>query len=300
MKSVASAFYTYLLTEKRVSPNTFDAYRRDLEQFIAFLQKQNLDLKTVSLKELKAFLHYLKNAGLLARSMSRKISTLKLFFSYLHQKHGLRNYAEELTFPRLEKKLPHYLSEKSIEQLLHVSGQDQSPVGIRNKVMLYLLYTSGMRISELTHMKCSSIHFDTGFLAIQGKGGKERMIPLPQLILELLRNYMRTVHRSFVREKEHVGKTDYLFPIYYAKKIKPISRQAFWIILKNLCIKANVSSVSPHTLRHSLATHMLKKGVDLRSLQLLLGHENLSTIHVYTHVETSHVRKIYNKKHPRS
>jgi integrase/recombinase XerD len=156
-----------------------------------------------------------------------------------------------------------------------------------------------MRITELTTLTISQIQFDAGFIRVKGKGNKERLIPLPESMLALLRDYLDKVHSKF--EHDHTIKTDLLFPILYAGQIKPISRQSFWLILKQLCIQAGIrTDVSPHKLRHSLATHLLKKGTHLRTLQLLLGHENLSTVEVYTHVETSYVRKVYDKKHPRA
>lgn len=297
MKEQIEQFFTYLLTEKRVARNTFSAYRTDILQFAQFLERKQVLLINCTLKDLKEFLHALKNDNISAASMSRKISSLKQFYSFGQQRMNLENHAEQLTFPRVEKRLPNYLSEQQIEQLLEGSRQDSSPIGTRNKVMLYLLYVTGLRITELTQLLTSSILWDTGFLHVEGKGGKQRMVPLPEAMKMLLKEYLEKFHPTL----SHSRKTDYLFPILYAGTLRPITRQAFWGILKQLCAKAGLSkSISPHQLRHSLATHLLKRGADLRSLQMLLGHENLSTVQIYTHVETSHLRKIYDKKHPRS
>jgi integrase/recombinase XerD len=166
-------------------------------------------------------------------------------------------------------------------------------------MMVYLLYGSGMRVSELVSIKISDIHFDTRFISIEGKGGRQRMIPLPQSVMMLLSNYLQT-HAS-PSASNSIANPLYLFPIQYDKKIKAISRQSCWMILKKICEQAGIKrAISPHQLRHSFATHMLEKGVDLRSLQVLLGHEEITTVEVYTHVETSQLRKIYDKKHPRS
>ena len=301
-KQLATKFQAYLLTEKRVSANTFAAYKQDVDQLLAYLNKESKELKSISPRCLKEYLGYLKNTlALSARSITRKISSLKVFFSYLNEHFGLDNAAEDLSFPKLEKKLPQYLSEDEVKHLLKIADKDTSDTGVRNKVMLYLLYVTGVRISELTNLKLSHIHFDTGFLHINGKGGKVRMVPVPQAVFSLVRAYIDSVHRAFTAKKNGMRKTDYLFPIIYASKVRPITRQAFWGILKQLCKKAGIErAISPHKLRHSLATHMLKSGVDLRSLQMLLGHENLATVQVYTHLETSFVRKVYDKKHPRS
>ena len=296
MKQLVQQFETYLLTERRVAANTFAAYKTDIGQFIDFLLAQNKDLKDITAKEVKLFLHHLNQLHLTARTLSRKISSIKSFFSYLHEKFSFADLGQELIFPKLEKKLPHYLTEQEIEQLLAVASADTSLHTLRNKVMLYLLYITGMRITELTSLKISDVHFDTGYVNVFGKGGKQRMIPLPQPIIPLLREYLEKPARH-----QDIKNNDYLFPVFYGNKAKPITRQAFWMILKNLWKKTGIQkSISPHQLRHSLATHLLKRGADLRSLQFLLGHENVSTVEIYTHIETSHLRAVYNKKHPRS
>jgi len=300
-RTIIDRFNTYLLTEKRVSSNTFSAYKHDIEQCVNFLSAQKVEPDKINVKDIKNFLHYLKKIGSSARTMSRKISSLKVFFSYFQQQYGLSNVAEDLTFPKLEKRLPQYLSEQEIQKLFEVAGRDTTINGIRNKIMLYLLYASGMRISELTHLQLSDVHFDTGLIFVQGKGGKGRMIPIPEAMNQFLKEYINTVHKAITTKNGVARKTEYLFPVYYGGKSKPITRQSFWIILKQLWKKTGIDRpISPHKLRHSLATHMLKNGADLRSLQLLLGHENLSTVQIYTHVETSYLRKIYDKKHPRS
>ena len=299
MKAPIEQFFTYLLTERRVSSNTFQAYKTDLLQFLSFTEKNKITPNTITVKELKLFLQDLKKVHLAARSMARKISTLKLFFAYAHDKGMLADLGLHLTFPKIEKTLPSYLSEQEIEALLHVADRDTSANGKRNKVMLYLLYVSGLRISELINLTINSMQWDTGFLHVEGKGGKQRMIPLPAPMVVLLKEYVEKVHPNVSNKKKKA--TDYLFPVLYAKTVRPITRQAFWAILKQIWKKTGITkSISPHQLRHSLATHLLKRGADLRSLQMLLGHENLSTVQIYTHVETSHLRTIYDKKHPRS
>jgi integrase/recombinase XerD len=297
--ALQTQFESYLLTEKRVCVNTFSAYQQDIAQFVSYLEHNQKTLEQTTIADVKDYLRYLKETLVLsARSITRKISALKVLFAYAHERHGMPNLAQDLTFPKLEKKLPEYLSEQEIEKLLATADADTSLHAQRNKVLLYLLYVSGMRISELTNLAISSIHFDTGFIHVQGKGGKGRMIPLPAPILGLLKTHIATVQNS---AQAHHQKTDYLFPIIYAGTIRPITRQACWTIVTQLCKKAGIErKISPHKLRHSLATHMLKSGADLRSLQMLLGHENLATVQIYTHVETSYLRNIYNKKHPRS
>lgn len=295
-------FHNYLLTEKRVSHNTFSAYRQDVNQLMEFLEKERIGFATTTTQHLKKFLKYLKDSGLGAKSISRKISSLKLFFEFMHNRYKFKNIANGLIFPKIEKKLPSYLTEQEIQKLLSAANKDVSPKGIRNKVMLYLLYASGMRVSELVNLTTDQMHFDTGFIHLVGKGNKERVVPLPKNILELLKFYLETIYKQLLPEKvSGVGKKNYLFPAVYNNTIKPLSRQLFWIALKKILTHAAIfKNVSPHSLRHSLATHLLKNGADIRSLQMLLGHENLATVQMYTHLGTSQVRKIYDKKHPRA
>ncbi len=294
-------FEAYLLTERRVSLNTFDAYKRDLEQFFIFLKSCNIDVSHANVDTVRQFLKHLTEQEVSARTRSRKISSLKSFFTYASRVLGLKNIAQEIIFPRIEKRLPEYLQENEVERLLKTVTQEaaRGDKEQRNKIMLYLLYVSGMRITELTTLKVTDIHFDTSLISVTGKGGKGRMIPVPRPMLDLLHEYLKTAYRSFLDEKKYKG--SYLFPVMYKGEIKPISRQSFWLILKKICVIAGIKkSVSPHKLRHSFATHMLKRGADLRSLQMLLGHENLTTVQIYTHVETSYLRQVYDAKHPRA
>ena len=297
-KQIQTKFEAYLLTERRVSKNTFLSYQKDLNQFIDFLERNAITFQKVINDDLKKFIHYLYGLKLSAASIGRKISTLKTFFAYLAMHFDMKNHAKELHIPKLEKRLPTYLTQDEVAQLLAYSEKDTSALGVRNSVMLYLLYSSGMRVSELTTLKISDIHFDTRFISVEGKGGKQRMIPLPEAIIHMLHDY---VQKHAYQDFPSSVVPTYLFPIVYGKKIKPISRQSCWIILKKMCEQTGIKrAVSPHQLRHSFATHLLEKGVDLRSLQVLLGHEGITTVEVYTHVETSQLRKIYDKKHPRS
>lgn len=297
------SFTTYLLTEKRTSKNTFVAYKKDCEQLLDFLKNKKVNIKICNKQHLKNFLKNLKDVGVSAKTISRKISCLKSFFNFLNERFNIPNVAGDLVFPKLEQTLPNYLSEDEIEELLKVAGKDSSDKGVRNRVMLSLLYASGMRVSELVNLKTDQIDFDTGFVTLLGKGNKERMVPVPAAIFEFVRFYLERVYENLKpkKEKGKINNNNYLFFTYYNNNIKPISRQSFWGILKNILHKTNIKKkVSPHTLRHSLATHLLKSGANIRSLQLLLGHENISTVQIYTHLEKSHVREIYDDKHPRA
>ncbi len=288
-------FEAYLLTEKRVSDNTFGAYKKDIEQLSEFLGER--PLTEIDAADLKSFLKELHDQGISARSLARKISTLKAFFRYLNTRFGIENISKDLRFPRLERKLPRYLTELEMKQLFVQAEKDRSAVGERNRVMLYLMYVSGMRVTELVQLKTGSMHFDTGVIHIEGKGGKQRVVPISQGMCSMLSNFLQRVHPQLTKKQ----KTIFLFPVVYGGKVKSLTRQTFWGIIKSIWKKTgSKKDISPHQLRHSLATHMLKNGADLRSLQMLLGHENVSTVQIYTHVEKSHLRNVYDKKHPRS
>lgn len=294
-------FESYLLTERRVSQNTFNAYSQDLSQFMQFLKKRKTSVQDTTPDCLKKFLKELQKEGIGARSRARKISCLRNLFHFLSEHYDIVDPTTHIITPRLEKKLPGYLTEKEIQNLFKASEQETTDVAVRNRVMLYFLYACGLRISELVNLTTSRIDFSTGFITVPGKGGKERMIPLPEHMAGLLKEYLEIVYpRLLLKEGQNLS-TDFLFPTYYNGKLKAMTRQSFWMYLKKLTFQAGIKKeISPHYLRHSLATHLLKNGADLRSLQLLLGHEQLSTVQIYTHVETSHLRKIYDDKHPRS
>src|SRR5579872_314026 len=297
-RDLVTKFEAYLLTEKRVSQNTFAAYKQDLSQLIVFLEKEQLAIGQVKTADLKRFLQYLHDRTLSARSIARKIAALKGLFAFLVSRHGFQNAAEDLIVPKIKKNLPEYFSEQEIELLFKAAEQDVTPQGRRNQMMLYLMYVTGLRVSELVHVKIAHIMFNEGRIRIEGKGGRHRILPLPLSIVTMLKNYIKQDLDNFMDKH---GKTEFLFPIKYGKQLKPISRQAFWILLKGIWKKAEIKKpISPHKLRHSFATHMLKRGVNLRYLQEMLGHENVATVQIYTHVETSFLRKIYDKKHPRS
>jgi integrase/recombinase XerD len=293
-------FEAYLLTEKRVSDNTFAAYSRDIRQLFQYLKNRRVRIEKCAKEHLRNFLKVLKEQGVSAKSLSRKISAMKLFYVFLKERYQLPNVAGALTFPTIEKKLPNYLSEEEVQQLLIAAHYDTSYRGIRNKIMLYLLYASGVRVSELVSMSVDQLHFDSGFVHVVGKGKKERVIPLPKNLLDLLRYYLDHVYPKLLPGQSDF-KTNYLFFSVYKNVVKPMSRQFFWQVLKKILMQAGITrNVSPHSLRHSLATHLLKNGADIRSLQMLLGHENLSTVQVYTHLSNPQLREVYDKKHPRA
>ena len=194
--------------------------------------------------------------------------------------------------------MPQFLPEDEIEKLLESAAKDHTLAGQRNKIMICLMYVCGIRVTELIEITMSQIQFDTGLIRISGKGSKERLVPLPLSVLQILRSYIENIHPKLCTG---YTETDYLFPVSYGGKVHCMSRQAFWMLLKKIVKQANIDQhVSPHILRHSVATHLLKKGANLRLLQMVLGHEQLQTVQVYTHIDISHLRKLYDEKHPRA
>lgn len=296
-------FERYLLTEKMVADNTVAAYRRDIMQLINFLESECkiTEFSEIKLDHLKKFLAFIrKDLEVGARTASRKLSAFKSFANYLENYHDIPNFTEGTVFPKIPKRLPAYLSEKDIKNLFSVAKLDQTLNGQRNKMMLCLLYVCGFRVSELTNLKISNIDFEERILHITGKGGKNRVIPLQASIVDSLRYYLQHTHSALI-ESARETTTDILFPVVFKKSVQPVSRHAFWLLLKKLGNAAGIqTSISPHTLRHSLATHLLKEGANLRLLQMLLGHEQLDTVQIYTHVEISELREMYDQYHARS
>ena len=303
MEQYLGQFEVYLLTEKRAARNTVLAYLQDLRQFANYLAKRALVFEQLELTQLKAYLLYLrKNQALAARSLARKISALKVFYNFLGREYQLDNLAAHLSLPKLERRLPQFLTETEIEQLLTQAQLDQSDTGQRNQVMLSLLYITGMRISELVNLQLSALDFESGLIKVLGKGDKERLVPVPKAFLaHIAQTYLNGPHANLQGKLGQAQPSPYLFPVLYGAQLRPITRQAFWQILKQLAQQTGIkTALSPHKLRHSLATHLLRKGANLRVLQLLLGHENLATVQIYTHVDTDYLRQIYDRRHPRS
>lgn len=301
MKQLYNNFEQYLMTEKRLSQNTVQAYRSDLEQCMDFFEKQGCQtFHDVTVEHVKNFLYHIRMVvKVSARSASRKLSSLKSFAKYAQKYHGLHDFTFSIPFPKLEKKLPKFLTQEQIVHLFSVAQTDLTPAGQRNYLMIALAYVCGVRVSELIELTRSNINFDDQLIHISGKGGKQRIIPIPESMTTLLQTYLSNSQPYLF--KNMTIDSDYLFPTLYGDAIKPMSRQGFWIILKDIVQKAGLSdTISPHVLRHSIATHLLKKGANLRLLQMALGHEQLQTIQIYTHIEVSHLRKLYDAKHPRA
>ncbi len=288
MEEQITNFKTYLLIEKKYSTNTIESYTRDLRKFNEFLHKEPSQIKE---KDIHDYLKYLKEEGIQERSISRVISCLKSFYKFLLiDKVVTKNPMENIEIPKLKKSLPHTLSEEEVNALLEVPLVDH--FSYRNKAMLELLYASGLRVSELVSLTLQDIDLENASLRAMGKGSKERIVPMGEYARHFVQIYLEE-HRPFLIKKEY---NDYLFLNNHGKKL---TRQGFFKMIKERAREAGIKKeLSPHTLRHSFATHLLNHGADLRSIQELLGHSDISTTQIYTHVSNEHLKENYKEFHP--
>lgn len=307
---ILDQFLEMMVAERGASKNTLDAYRRDLQDFMAFIGKKKTPLAAAGREHLEAYLQSLSRAGLSARTAARRASSLKQLFEFLYaEKIRGDNPAATLETPKLSRQLPKTLQSAHIDALFAEAMKDSSPKGLRLLAMLELMYGSGLRVSELVSLKRSSLQIKDGavaeFMLISGKGNKERMVPVSGKAREALKQYLRcqlpvtsyqktkkTSNRQLV-----TGNSLWLFP---GAKDKPMTRHNFALLLKALTVKAGIDPelISPHTLRHSFASHLLEGGADLRVIQELLGHSDISTTQIYTHVANAQLKKLVNEKHP--
>ncbi len=292
MEELVREFTEHLFVEKRHSPNTVDGYRRDISRFVSFQPKTSL--KSVTPSDIREFLLSLHNQGLSSRSIARSLSSLKSFFKYLMEESLIRdNPVETLETPKIWRKLPNTLSLREVESLLN-QPDTETLLGLRDKAMLEVLYATGVRVSELISLELNDMNLEVGYIRSYGKGGKERVIPLGEVAQSYLKVYLEQGRPRLVKNR-------ILPALFISRRKMPMTRQAFWKILKQYVLKANISvPVSPHTLRHAFATHLLERGANLRSVQQMLGHSDISTTQIYTHVVQERIREVFDKCHPRS
>jgi integrase/recombinase XerD len=296
MNTLIQEFCDYLRIEKRNSTNTISAYRRDLVRFSAELVDQNME--SVTTADIRDFLISLKEQGLSVASVARSLSSIKSFFKYLCQdKQFQDNPAEILETPKRWRKLPDFLSSEDVDNLLK-SPNLESDLGLRDKAMLEVLYSSGLRVSELINLKISQLDMEVGYLRTFGKGSKERIVPIGAVAKRAVQNYILSSRPALASKRKDGRKAEELF---VTRRGRGMTRQGFWKLLKGYVIQANVrASVSPHTLRHAFATHLLDRGADLRSVQQMLGHSDISTTQIYTHILGKRMLEIHQQFHPRS
>ena len=287
-------FLNYLLVEKGLSQKTLEAYSRDIIRYRNFLAEN----KSTAFSEqdtpliLKHLIH-LRKAGLAARSRARHLVAIRGFYRFLVQEKILRKDPARLVdLPKSGLKLPQVLSRAEMELLLK-APDTAKPVGIRDAAMLELLYAAGLRVSELVKLKIQDVNLEAGFVRIFGKGSKERIVPIGSHAREKINTYLKTARSRRLTHRS----SPYLF---IARAGKPMTRQGFWKLLRRYALIAGLTKkITPHSLRHSFASHLLEGGADLRAVQIMLGHVDISTTQIYTHVTREHLKKLHQKFHPR-
>ncbi len=288
-------FFDYLTIEKGLSRNTLDSYGRDIRRFLDFLERSNIQsLEHVSKLEVLSFLVVLRKQGLSERSVARLQVTLRNLYRFLVSESLLdENPLEALESPKLTKKLPHVLSEQEVERLLN-QPDPSTPLGLRDKAMLELLYATGLRVSELISLRLDQVDLEVGCVRVFGKGGRERIVPIGEVAQGFLRTYLREGRGKMLKGRISA----YVFVTPRGEKI---TRQGSWKIIKKYGLRAGIrGKLTPHTLRHCFASHLLDRGADLRSVQALLGHVDISTTQIYTHVSRERLKILHQRYHPRA
>lgn len=294
MDEMLEQFYHHLGVERGLATLTLESYASDLQNFREFLHREGRTAwEEVTLADLQHYLAELEARGLAAASRARRLSALRQFFRFLQQEEKLAaNPVELLDSPRLPMKLPNVLSESEVEALL-AAADTSTPLGLRDAALLEVLYATGMRVSELVGLTLKQVDLRRGVVRPLGKGRKERLVPLVPQAVEKLRRYLADGRPRLLKERD----SPYIF---LNSRGSRLTRQGFWKILRSYASKANVRHLSPHVLRHSFATHLLSRGANLRVLQLLLGHADLATTQIYTHLEAERLKAAHRKAHPRS
>ncbi|KYL33973.1 site-specific tyrosine recombinase XerD [Pseudoalteromonas agarivorans] len=284
-------FLDSLYLEQGVSENTLSAYRSDLDKFCQFLKGESL--MTVTSLDIESYLAHRVDLGLKPRSTARSISALKRFYQYfVREKRIASSPLENIAQPKAGQPLPKTLSEAEVEALLSAPNIEE-PMGLRDKAMLELLYATGLRVTELVGLRMEQINLRQSVVFVKGKGNKERLVPLGEEAMYWLEQFLKGGRAQMIKHA-----TDFVFP---SKRGVGMTRQTFWHRIKHYAILASIESdLSPHTLRHAFATHLLNHGADLRVVQMMLGHSDLSTTQIYTHVANERLKSVHSEHHPRA
>lgn len=295
MKSLVEEFIHYLAVERGLADNTLDSYNRDLRQFLGFLENEKAgDIQKATRNMIMSYLLFLQKRGRATATVSRHLAALKSFYHFLlREKYIDKDPTANLESPKLEKKLPRILTVNEVEKLLN-QPKGGDPGGLRDKAMLELLYATGIRVSELISLEVNHINLDMGYIRCFGKGSKERIVPVGSLARKCVNEYLQKGRAKLIKNRSEQA----LFVNQHGRKL---TRQGFWKIIKKYAKKAGISKeITPHTLRHSFATHLLENGADLRSVQEMLGHADITTTQIYTHLTKGRLREVYAKSHPRA
>lgn len=286
-------FLTYLRVERGLSPNTLTAYRTDLAKLSDFARTCGKDLLSLQPDDLAYFLRALRQRGLNPKSIARALVTVRGLFKFLLQDGHLKlDPSSNLEAPKSWQSLPRFLASDEVARLLS-TPDISTDTGLRDKAMLEVLYATGLRVTELVTLGAGNLNLDLGFLTVLGKGGKERAVPLGMSAVEWTRKYISIRPRLLSRDKTAAV-------LFITEGGHALSRQAFWKLVVSYGENAGIGHITPHLLRHSFATHLLENGADLRSVQMMLGHSDISTTQIYTHITNERLREIYQKFHPRA
>jgi integrase/recombinase XerD len=289
-----NAFLDYARVEKGLASNSIASYRRDLLKFIAFLRLRDVGLETATRDDIRDFLAELAKNGLTARSRARHLVSVRNFFRFLLKDGRVQSdAAAEIDLPQVGHSLPRHLAEREVDALL-AQPDSSTAAGLRDKAMLELLYATGLRVSELVNLRWEDFDLNLGILRCVGKGSKERLIPVGKSALKAVEAYVRSGRLTLLKDRA-------MSVLFLNRRGGRLSRVGFWKILGRYGRKAGITTpLTPHLVRHSFATHLLERGADLRSIQLLLGHSDISTTQIYTHVIKERLRQVYRTHHPRA
>lgn len=298
MRQALSEFLDFLAVEKGASSNTIAAYKNDLQQLADFIGTNGSDnWGALDRSRIQDFILDLKQRGYTETSVARKVAAVRSFFAFLATEGTVpSNPTEGLSSPRVGKSLPKAMTPNEVDELLEQPSRRSTPEAKRDRAMLEILYATGMRVTELVSLDVENVNLDprSPYVRCMGKGAKERTIPIHDQALEALAEYLEEARPALVRNKNESA-------LFLNRRGERLTRQGFWLILKGYAKSANLSAdITPHTLRHSFATHMLRGGMPLRNVQEMLGHANISTTQVYTHLDNEHMREVYERAHPRA
>lgn len=286
------SYITHLKIEKGYSLNTISAYHKDLKVFYEYLKTVGKDFKSANVAAIHGFLSHLTSSGLCAKTRARLYSSIKGFYKFLYRQSVINDFPfKDIEYPFIPKKLPEFLTKEEIYKMLNIEF-DNNFEGFRNKAFLELLYASGLRVSEIADVRLENFNFEINFVKVRGKGSKERMVPFGDSAKKYILNYLS--------ERQKFEKNNKSF-LLITKKGDPITRQGLWKIIKKIAVLSGINkNITPHTIRHTFATHLLEGGADLRSIQQMLGHSSISTTEIYTHTDIHHLKEQHLKYHPRN
>jgi integrase/recombinase XerD len=292
LSPLVDVYLAHLKVERGLAPRTINAYAADIAAFADFAEESGLPAEEISPATVTEYLGRLSRRGMKRRSQARTLSALRGLFGHLRSERYLpADPTEDADSPRTERTLPVVLTREEVERLL-AAPDPKTARGLRDTAMLHTMYAAGLRVSELVTLRLSDMDLQAGFLAVTGKGDKRRLVPVGEWAVAMIRKYMDEVRPSWAKPGETA--------VFLTNRRAPMTRQAFWLIIRRYAAAAGIHKhLSPHKLRHSFATHLLEGGADLRSVQAMLGHVDISTTQIYTHVTTDHILRVHKKYHPR-